>query len=55
MIARVWPGVTRAGFITLSFWRSRTAVTAFAGHDIDKTVYYQGGHHAQVHDAAAGS
>ena len=78
----------RAEFITLSFWRSRAAITAFAGHDIDKAVYYpederfliereqtvrhyevagypdsddttphpeEGGHHAQVHDAAAGS
>ncbi len=30
----------RAEFITLSFWESRAAIEAFAGHDIDKAVFY---------------
>jgi heme-degrading monooxygenase HmoA len=29
-----------AEFVTLSFWESREAIEAFAGHDIDKAVYY---------------
>lgn len=30
----------RAEFITLSLWGSRQAIQSFAGHDIDKAVYY---------------
>jgi heme-degrading monooxygenase HmoA len=30
----------RAEFVTFSFWESREAIEAFAGHDIDKAVYY---------------
>ena len=30
----------RAEFITLSFWESEAAITAFAGDDIGRAVYY---------------
>jgi hypothetical protein len=30
----------RAEFMTFSFWESREAIESFAGHDIDKAVYY---------------
>jgi heme-degrading monooxygenase HmoA len=30
----------RAEFITLSFWESESAITAFAGEDIGRAVYY---------------
>ena len=30
----------RAEIITLSFWDSRTAIEGFAGHDIDRAVFY---------------
>jgi heme-degrading monooxygenase HmoA len=30
----------RAEFITMSVWESRAAIEGFAGHDIDKAVFY---------------
>jgi heme-degrading monooxygenase HmoA len=30
----------RAEFITVSFWESREAIEAFAGHDINAAVFY---------------
>jgi len=30
----------RAEFVTLSFWASRAAIEGFAGHDIDRAVFY---------------
>jgi heme-degrading monooxygenase HmoA len=30
----------QAEFVTVSFWESRAAIEAFAGHDIDQAVFF---------------
>jgi len=34
------PDGDRTEFLTVSFWRDRDAIAAFAGNDIEKAVFY---------------